>query len=53
MRELETIQYMIDEESEVYAVVLLNNNDYIVLPTKYANTVQCKAYILYVVSNAI
>ena len=37
MRELETIQYMIDEESEVYAVVLLNNNDYIVLPTKYTS----------------
>lgn len=37
MRELEKIQHMIDEETEVYAVVLINNNDYLVLPTRYTS----------------
>ena len=38
MRELEKIQRMIDEETEVFAVVLVSgNNDYVVLPTRYTS----------------
>lgn len=37
MKELEKLQQMIDEETEVYAVVLLNNNDYVILPTRYTS----------------
>lgn len=37
MKDLEKIQRMIDEETEIYAVVLINNNDYIVLPTRYTS----------------
>lgn len=38
MRELEKIQHMIDEETEVFAVVLVSgNNDYMILPTRYTS----------------
>lgn len=37
MRELEKLQQMIDEEIEVYAVVIIGSNDYVILPTRYTS----------------
>lgn len=54
MTELEKIQQMIDEETEVFAIVLVNgNNDYIIMPTRYTSvTYRGKEQIVPAFTNA-